>query len=132
MKYRKGYKYQLAEDLLTQTDIIPDEPIYTQFIDLTATGLLIQRSGYAWDGCSGPTFDTDNSMIPGCVHDGFFQLKRMGYLKNIPRKIIDDLFFKLCLDNGMWKIRAKIWYKFVRRFAGYAADPKNIKKVYEV
>ena len=55
MKYTKGYKYQLHEDFMVQISIKPKEHIFTRFIDLTPTGILIIRSGYAWDGCSGPT-----------------------------------------------------------------------------
>ena len=58
MKYRKGYKYQIAEDDYVKTDIIPERRIVTQFITLDTDGMLGIKSGYASDGCSGPMLDT--------------------------------------------------------------------------
>jgi hypothetical protein len=57
MKYRKGYKYQIAENDSIQTDIIGYD-IDIQFISLDPAGLLTTKSGYASDGCSGPMIDT--------------------------------------------------------------------------
>lgn len=82
MKYKKGYKYQLFEDLELQTNIIPpeDEPIHTYYVFLSDTGLLKIRKGWAWDGASGPTIDTKSSMKGGCGHDGLAYLMRQGKL----------------------------------------------------
>jgi len=132
MKYTKGYKYQLYSDEQTQTGIIPAEPVFTKFIDLTATGLLIIRAGYAWDGCSGPTFDTENSMLGGLVHDALYQLLRLKLLPQSFRPHIDLLFKEVLIKEGMFKWRAHLWYLAVRKCAGFAADPKNRKKIYEV
>ena len=131
MKYRKGYKYQLAEDMMTPTNIIPPLPIYTQFVDLTKTGLLIQRSGYACDGPSGPTIDTKSSIRGAFVHDGLYQLIRQGYLPMSMRKEADEEAYRIWIEDGMMRIRAKLWLKNLNAFAKYAADPRNIKKVYE-
>ena len=76
MKYRKGYKYQLADDYTIQIDTKPPEEIETQFISLSIDGLLTIKDGYAWDGPSGPTIDTPNFMTPSLVHDAIYQLMR--------------------------------------------------------
>ena len=61
MKYRKGYKYQIAEDDTVQTRIFGYE-IDIEFIALTLSGLLTTKSGYASDGCSGPMLDTKSAL----------------------------------------------------------------------
>lgn len=58
MKYRKGFKYQLAENETFETPFKSEINIHLPFISLHTTGRLIGRKGYAWDGCSGPTIDT--------------------------------------------------------------------------
>ena len=133
MKYRKGYKYQLAEDDWLQTNIIPPSPIDLQFITLDMTRRLGLRSGYASDGPSGLTIDT-KATIPGAFfHDGACQLVRMGWLPHVPEMIakINMMAYKKWLDDGMWKWRAKNWHGALENFGGFALDPKNVKKVYE-
>lgn len=131
MKYRKGYKYQLAEDVMLQTPIQRPNDIYTQFIDFKKSGLMIIRSGYAWDGPSGPTIDTKSSMRASLVHDAFYQLIRNKLLPIKLRANVDFLFYRLLLKDGMWKWRAKLWHREVSKWAEPAADPKNVKEVYE-
>jgi hypothetical protein len=132
MKYRSGYKYQLAEDFSIMTPIHPKENIITRWICLSSKGYLTISCGYAWDGCSGPTYDSKNSMIAGLVHDALYQLCRNNRLPKSERKKIDLFFKELLIKNGMFKWRANLWYQAVRKFGSFAADPKNIKKIYLV
>ena len=130
MKYRKGYKYQLAEN---ETFILPIEifgDIKTEFAELSKAGVFVIRAGYAWDGPSGPTIDTKNSMRGSLVHDALYQLMRQGHLGDNCREIADDFLYDVLVADGMNKLRAWFWWRGVRRAAGFAADPKNIKKVY--
>jgi hypothetical protein len=129
IKYRKGYKYQLAEDYKIQTDIIGFS-VDLQFIKLYPAGLLKIRSGYAWDGASGPTIDTDSSMEGSLSHDALYQLLRMSLIPPEYRVNADLLLKKVCKAEGMWAIRASLWEIGVRLFASNAAAPKNRKKVY--
>ena len=131
MKYRKGYKYQLAEDECFQTEIFPEVDIKTQFIELYTDGKLIVRSGYAWDGASGPTIDTKNAMRGPLGHDALYQLMRHGLLGRDCRPLADDLMYKCLLEDGMFSWRAYMWRREVGILADFAADPKNKKKVYE-
>jgi hypothetical protein len=131
IKYTKGYKYQLYADMMVKISVIPPGlPIYTKFIDLTEKGLLIIRAGYAWDGASGPTFDTSNSMRASLVHDALCQLCRLRLLPMSLSKKIDREFRRLCIEDGMFRWRAELWYRAVRRFGGFAIEPKNRKRVY--
>lgn len=130
MKYRSGYKYQVAEDEVFKTKICPSKAIDTQFIHLTHGGILTVRSGYAWDGPSGPTIDTDDSMRGSLAHDAMYQLLRMELLAPTWREAIDDMFGEILAEDGMWSWRWKFWVREVKKFAGAATDPKNKKVVH--
>lgn len=128
--YRKlhKYKYQLVEDFTYETGLTCGvnigESIVTEHIRLSRnTGNLHIKKGYCWDGASGPTYDTDSSMRAGLVHDSLYQLIRMGKLSLSDRQVADELLYLICLEDGMWKWRAWLWYRAVKRFAGWAAEP---------
>jgi hypothetical protein len=124
IKYREGYKYQLAEDYSDNILLAPPEDIRTEWIDLDAEGNLLIRKGYAWDGASGPTFDTKDSMRGSLIHDALYQLFRLGHLDPLELRDDADLIFRLvCLEDGMWKPRAYLWYQAVRIGADDAAEP---------
>ena len=130
IKYRRGYKYQIACSTQGQTPIIPIKPIDTEFIKLSAEGYMFIKSGYAWDGASGPTIDTSNTMVPSLVHDAFCQLIRLGYLPDSARIEADNFFFVLLREEErkMWIVRAKIWLRGVR--FGAKHHKQKPKKVY--
>lgn len=131
MRYRKGYKYQLAETLSVNVGIL-EYSIDTEFITLDTLGNLTIRSGYASDGPSGLTWDTDNFMEGAFVHDALYQLLRLELLPQSLRLECDEILISICKDNGMWGIRR--WYvrRALKKFGASAADPKNKKRVYEV
>ena len=130
IKYTKGYKYQLEEEHNAEVPVYPPETIKTDFITLTPTGQLTTVKGYAWDGPSGPTFDTLNFMRASARHDPLYQLIRLGLLDRKWRKAADKDLYDTCREDGMSRIRA--WYvvRCVRRFAASAAHPNNKRKVY--
>ncbi len=127
--YKKGYKYQLVDNYRDYIDIY-NYSIKTEYIELNKVGRIIIKKGYAWDGASGPTFDTKNAMRPSLIHDASFQLFRMGKLPQSLIKKINDILYKHLREDGMSWVRAKLWIKGVSIFANYAANPKNIKKEY--
>lgn len=127
VSYRKGYKYQLAEDFSQYVAIYPEKNIETQFIRLAAGGKLTILSGYAWDGASGPTIDTKSSVRGSLVHDALYQLIRQGKLPIGCRKVADDELRHACENDGMLKIRAWFWWKKVRRWGGVF---NSVRKVY--
>lgn len=131
MKYRKGYKYQLAEDEIFITDICGGKDVKTQFISLSEDGVLTIKSGYAWDGPSGPTFDRKTNMRGSLAHDALYQLIRQKWLDDAWRKKADDFIAKCWIEDGMWKWLANTEKFALKKFASAAADPKNAKKVYE-
>lgn len=138
--YRKlrHYKYQLLnENFVLQIAIMPPVDIQIKnFIELTTNGKLTIMKGYAWDGPSGPTFDTKNFMRGSLVHDALYQLireKKFNEKDNEERrKYADDLLMKMCIEDGMTKFRAWYVHKAVRWFGKIAVKQtdKFNKKYY--
>lgn len=141
ISYRDGYRYQLAETfsivikLLSHPSQWVDNPpvvgdliIDTDYITLDEDGLLTIKKGYAWDGPSGPTFDTKNFMRGSLVHDVLYQLIREGHLSYI-RLFADNLLRTLCREDGMSWIRAWWIYRALRLFGSTAADPASKKPI---
>ena len=128
--YKGGYKYQLHETYKTTVRISPPVDIDTDYIALDQRGLLVIKKGYAWDGPSGPTVDTDNFIRGSLVHDALYQLMRMKHLSDeLHRKAADQELKQICRDDGMSSIRAWWVYESVRQFGGPAASADNVKEV---
>ena len=127
IRFAPGYKYQLRHTYSLATGIIPERPIKTAWIELDERGQMTIFAGYAWDGASGPTYDSASSMRPSLVHDAFYQLLRLGLLAQSLRKAVDELFHRMCLEDGMWAPRAWLWLRAVRNFGEPGADPANVE-----
>jgi hypothetical protein len=128
--YREGYKYQLNQKYSIQLKKIrPKHYIETPFISLGVNGRLDIEYGYAWDGASGPTRDTDSAMRGSLVHDALYQLMRMKVLPIEWRDEADDLFWNIIREDGMNRVRAFFWWRAVRRFAreGAAGEDRPVK-----
>ena len=122
IRYREGYKYQLVEDYYHALQVIrPEVFIFSNFIRLDTTGDLWIIAGYAWDGPSGPAFDTPNFMRASLVHDALYQLMRSGHLPQSLRGEADEEMRRICLAAGMSKLRAWWCWSGVRFFGGAAA-----------
>lgn len=127
--YKSGYKYQLDTSYSVLVDIHPKEDIKTDFIDLLKGGTLTIWKGYAWDGPSGPTIDTKNFMRGSLVHDALYQLIRQEYLSKNSREQADKELRRICLEDGMSRIRAWWVYRAVKLGGKSAADPRHKKEV---
>lgn len=131
IKYRKGYRYQLAEAYEVETGIPPVIPscVDVEYLRLDGTGHLLIRAGYAWDGASGPAVDTPSIMRGALVHDACYQLLRLGFVDHTYRKNADEVLGRLCREDGMSRLRA--WYvvRAVRWFGGPSADPASERPV---
>ena len=132
MKYQKlsvKYKYILLEDEANELskDFVGYEA-KTRYIELKDCILTVHKD-YAWDGASGPTLDSTCSMRASLVHDALYQLMRLKLIPRTLRKAADEELRRLCIEDGMWKIRANTWYFFVRLFAGGSAKPRKKESV---
>lgn len=124
--YKSGYKYQLKKTYSVVIDLKPAALIDTDYIRLDTDGKLTIAKGYAWDGPSGPTIDTLTFMRGSLVHDALYQLMRENHLDhNVHREAADRILQQLCLEDGMWPMRAWWVYQAVRRYANPAADPSD-------
>lgn len=128
IRYKAGYKYVLAEDYHTQIAIYPRVLIETDYVTLTRDGRLTIRAGYCWDGPSGPSIDTRTFLRGSLVHDVLYQLMRHQFL--LPeewRKTADQILQRICINDGMWLIRAW-WVYFGVRFGGGPGSSRRGKK----
>ena len=134
IKYKSGYKYQLVEEYIIDTEIYPEKTVLRGYIlfygkNTTVPGRLIIGRGYCWDGPSGPAIDTKNFMRGSLVHDVLYQLMRQGLIPQTWREQADKELRKICLEDGMSKIRVWWVYHAVKLFAQRCADTDNKKKI---
>jgi len=125
----RGYKYQLRKPFHIKTTIRPKETILTNYISLDTEGMLTVYPGYSWDGASGPTFDTLNSMRGSLTHDILYQLIRLGLIDRDYKEYADHLLYELCVEDGMFKWRARYWLWAVLKFGMGSTKPSAEPKV---
>jgi hypothetical protein len=128
IEYAAGYKYQLIKDYSLAVGIVPKIPFTTPFLQLDSDGRLTIRAGYAWDGPSGPTIDTQNFMRGSLVHDALYQLIREGLLPFSAKAAADKLLRELCREDGMSALRAWWVYVAVDKF-GKDASKRQLPKI---
>ena len=98
IRYRSGYKYQLARQYCHPVpfgDIV--DPAMDRWISIE-NGVLYIGDGYAWDGPSGPALDTRDAMRGSLVHDALYQLIREGLLPSSAREDADKLLRSICRE----------------------------------
>lgn len=113
-----GWKYELLESYLaTLPEALWSEgrSFETEYLHLQDRDVLI-KARYAWDGASGPTFDTDDTMRASLVHDALYQLLRLGALPRSGKGAADQLLHDLLIEDGMHRFRAWYWHTAVRWF----------------
>ena len=159
IRYTAGnYKYQLKDDYIITVPLVDAKVVSTPYLsvipldrystsDVFAFGLTVDmtdktvasrpiaaeltiRAGYAWDGPSGPTYDSKDSMRGSLVHDALYQLIRLGHLGPEHRQPADQLLYDICREDGMGYFRANAWYWAVRMFGRPASEPNSGPKEY--
>lgn len=129
--FRSGFKHQTLERITILVAIKPKESVRNHFIRLTTKGVLTIERGYAWDGPSGPAIATRTFWRGSVVHDALYQLCRENpFLATLGnwRELADNELWRICREDGMWKIRA--WYvrKAVRIAGKRAAKPSSRRR----
>lgn len=128
ISYVEGYKYQLSETYRHNVDIL-GYVIETEFISLDPNGNLVLKDGYASDGPSGPTYDTKSSVRGAFIHDALYWLMRNGYIDITYKDYADKLFYAVLVEDGMWKLRAWIWYQGVHNRGINSLYPSSEKPI---
>jgi hypothetical protein len=111
------WKYRLTAELVLQSRI-RGIAARTEYIQIWDDGTLILRKGYAWNGASGPTIDTENSMAASAGHDALYQLIALHVIPVALRWQADMSFRRWLIEDGMSAARADVWYAGVRNFGG--------------
>ena len=113
--------YTIALDTITletglkPENLHPSEKIDWYFIKLPPSSELTVKTGYRWDGPTGPTAHVGNFMRGSLVHDALYDLMRLGLLDyKKARDDADRLLQSICIKDGMKKPVAWIVYQAVR------------------
>jgi len=104
-------------------DVVPYKPINLAFVTMDMEGNLAALLGYAWNGASGPTWDTLNSMIGSLIHDIGYQLIRLGLIDPKYKEYFDQILHDLCTEDGMYSWRADYWRWAVLKFGAGSTRP---------
>ena len=121
----QNFKYRLAEDLVVNLETIrPRLKVVLGQVQLSEDGTLKISEGYLWNGSSGPTIDTESTMRASLVHDAIYSLMAAGALPSSYRHKADDIYLKLCLEDGMPRWRAKTHFYALKFFGGNHAIPR--------
>lgn len=131
MRYRKGYKYQLAEDDTHQTDFRPPQEVSCERLRMDKNGMLYVSEGYGWDGASG-IIDRKTNLRASMVHDALYELMRKKLLDHKDWRLADKEFARCLKQDGAWKITIKVDMAGLKLMRGKYAHPKHRRKVHEV
>lgn len=109
IRYKRVHDwYQLVEEASHYTGIKPLKAGGNAFVDITESGLITMRVGYAWNGATG-ALDT-KSIMRGCaLHDAGYQLTRLGYISEDDRPILDWLLFDMVQADGLYLAESLPW-----------------------
>lgn len=135
--YKEGYKYittrfyrvktlmcpSTTQRIIRSTLDIDGNPVTIPLVTLEPSGWLTIYPGYAWDGASGPTIDTKDSMGGSAFHDAGYQLMRLGMANLEWKEYIDKVFHEIMIEDGMVKPRADLWLWAVNKFGRGSTIP---------
>lgn len=127
VKYKAGYKYQLAAEVIIKLPFFVYEVRErNNWVCIDHAQNLIFAPGYAWDGASGMTIDTKATIRPSLAHDGLYQLMRENLLfAHKYKPLADKLLLDLLIEDGMNSLRATTWYLGVKMFGHQATQPRK-------
>ncbi|MBN2439387.1 MAG: hypothetical protein JXL20_12395 [Deltaproteobacteria bacterium] len=126
--FRRGYKYVVTRQFHMRLNVVPYAPVDLPFIKLDMEGNLSVLRGYAWNGASGPTWDTLNSMRGSLGHDVLYQLIRLGLIDIKYKQYADQVLHDLCVEDGMYSFRADYWLWAVLNFGMHSCRPSSEPK----
>lgn len=112
-----GGAKQLCAEFRFLLDRAPGYKGELGFIKFDSKGRVTIAPGYCWDGASGPTIDTLDSVCAALGHDVQYELMGAGLLPVFVYKNVADLwFYNRLRADGMQDFRAWAWYRAVYAF----------------
>lgn len=127
VRYRDGYRFQLAEPFQIQTPIRAS-CAGNHFVGLQ-DGMLTIAAGFAWDGASGPIDQAHYVIRASLCHDAFYLLFRECGLSLGWRDEVDTLLGVMMEEDGAHPLLASAAYQAVRKFGAQHADPRAVRPV---
>lgn len=127
--YKRGYKYQLVEDVEFFVEALIGYEFTLPFITVK-DGYVTAHAGYAWDGASGPTIDTNSSMAASLIHDILYQAMRNGKIDSTFQEVADHVLEVIAIGDNMFSWRAKAWRKVLGWFGKKNTLPSAKRKIY--
>jgi hypothetical protein len=128
--FKPGYKYQLQEDYVHILIGGCTVPLFHHSKYIVAVGTRVTvKAGYAWDGPSGPTYDSKSALRASLIHDTLYQLISEGILDDKQREAADNELYTTLLEDGVNKVRAYLWYLAVRAFGGASSTTQTRTEV---
>lgn len=124
-----GYKYWICEDFVYKTNIRPKKDLVADFVALRTDGWLLIEKGFAYDGPSGCTIDTDTNMRAALVHDAVYYLLRQCEYDQDVKDQSDQELHNLMIKDGAYGWRARIYRWAVSKFGKSSANKR--RKVYK-
>jgi hypothetical protein len=98
------------------------------FISFDSKGQVRVKTGFTWDGASGPTLDTLDSVCASLGHDVYYKLMGQRLLPSSYKDEADQWFYMRLVNDGMVGFRAFAWYKAVRLFGIPAQSMDKFKR----
>ena len=133
IKHRAGYKHQLYgnESVFVQLVYIrPTERVITPYCTIETDGWVEIFAWYAWDGASGPTYDTNNTYRASLVHDCIADCIRDGYLPFETYKLNDKEIAVILKEDGTAAFRIWYWQRGLALADGSYAKKSSKRKIY--
>lgn len=109
IRYSEGYRFQLEDDFILSTGLVPVAPGGNRFVTMDADGTLFVSAGYAWDGASGPAINDSTILRGSAAHDAMYQLIRLGVLDPGARATADWILFDMVREDGLKRAEAMPW-----------------------
>lgn len=126
----KGYKYTVREDISVKVSDLDEINISTPHFSIQ-NNVITAKSSYSWNGASGPTWDTPNTMLPSLIHDILYQCIGTKQIDKKKRFYADLIFYKLMRERTktfFGQFRAFYFFCAVRLFGGFFLENKPEKQ----
>jgi len=105
--YFTGHKYILTEDYSHRLSFNTGARVVLGPIELDGDTLLL-RTGFGWDGASGPAVDTKDVLRASAAHDALWDLMKARLLDSELKEDVDREFAAILEEDGMPSFRR--WY----------------------